>query len=87
MFDAVTGLAPQMDIIIKAAAVADYTPVTTADNKMKKSDADLHIDLKRTPDILLYLGEHKQPGQVLCGFSMETEHVIDKHHHAHHPRQ
>lgn len=77
MFDAVTGLAPQMDIIIKAAAVADYTPVTTADNKMKKSDADLHIDLKRTPDILLYLGEHKQPGQVLCGFSMETEHVIE----------
>lgn len=76
MFDAVSNAAPESDIIIKAAAVADYTPETVARSKMKKSDADLSIPLKRTRDILKYLGEHKQQGQFLCGFSMETENVI-----------
>ena len=77
MFEAVTSRAPDMDIIIKAAAVADYTPTTTADSKMKKKDGDLSIPLKRTQDILKYLGEHKKPGQFLCGFSMETDNVLE----------
>lgn len=77
MFEAVTEAAPDMDIIIKAAAVADYTPVNTADSKMKKSDADMSIPLKRTQDILKYLGEHKREGQFLCGFSMETDNVLE----------
>ena len=77
MFEAVTSRAPEMDVIIKAAAVADYTPETTADSKMKKKDGDLSIPLKRTQDILKYLGEHKKPGQILCGFSMETDNVIE----------
>jgi phosphopantothenoylcysteine decarboxylase/phosphopantothenate--cysteine ligase len=76
MFDAVAGAAPECDIIIKAAAVADYTPETTAESKMKKKDGDLSIPLKRTRDILKYLGEHKREGQFLCGFSMETDDVI-----------
>ena len=76
MYDAVMSRAPEMDIIIKAAAVADYTPLTTADSKMKKSDADLSIPLKRTRDILKALGECKREGQFLCGFSMETDNVI-----------
>ena len=77
MFEAVTSRAPEMDVIIKAAAVADYTPETTADSKMKKKDGDLSIPLKRTQDILKCLGEHKKPGQILCGFSMETDNVIE----------
>ena len=77
MFDAVTGIAPEFDIIIKAAAVADYTPAETAEQKMKKSDGELSIPLKRTQDILRYLGEHKSPSQFLCGFSMETENVVE----------
>ncbi|MDE5563856.1 MAG: bifunctional phosphopantothenoylcysteine decarboxylase/phosphopantothenate--cysteine ligase CoaBC, partial [Oscillospiraceae bacterium] len=77
MFDAVTAAAPDMDIIIKAAAVADYTPVITADSKLKKSDGDMSIPLTRTQDILKYLGEHKRPGQFLCGFSMETDNVLE----------
>ena len=77
MFEAVTAAAPDMDIIIKAAAVADYTPVTTADSKIKKKDGDMSIPLKRTQDILKYLGEHKRPGQFLCGFSMETDNVLE----------
>ena len=77
MFQAVTVRAPECDIIIKAAAVADYTPVTTADNKIKKSDGDLAIALKRTKDILKYLGEHKPDGQFICGFSMETENMLE----------
>ena len=76
MFGVVTEAAPHCDIIIKAAAVADYTPETTADSKMKKKDGDLAIPLKRTRDILKYLGEHKREGQFLCGFSMETDDVI-----------
>ena len=77
MLDAVTSRAGECDIIIKAAAVADYTPETVADSKMKKSDSDLSIPLKRTQDILKYLGGHKKEGQFLCGFSMETDNVLE----------
>lgn len=77
MFDAVTSRAGEMDIIIKAAAVADYMPASVADSKMKKSDADLSIPLKRTQDILKYLGQNKRAGQFLCGFSMETDNVLE----------
>lgn len=77
MYEAVTAKAESCDIIIKAAAVADYTPTTTADNKIKKSDGDMSIPLKRTQDILGYLGTHRKPGQFLCGFSMETENMLE----------
>ena len=77
MFEAVTKLAPEQDIIVKAAAVADYTPVAVADNKIKKSDDDMKIELKRTKDILGYLGQHKRDGQVICGFSMETQNMLE----------
>ncbi|MBE6902786.1 MAG: bifunctional phosphopantothenoylcysteine decarboxylase/phosphopantothenate--cysteine ligase CoaBC [Ruminococcaceae bacterium] len=77
MFNAVTQRAADCDIIIKAAAVADYTPVTTADSKIKKSDGDMKIELKRTKDILKHLGENKREGQIICGFSMETDNVIE----------
>lgn len=77
MFDAVTKLAEEQDIIIKAAAVSDYTPVNVSDQKVKKKDGDLSIPLKRTQDILKYLGERKKEGQILCGFSMETENMIE----------
>lgn len=77
MFDAVTSLADEQDIIIKTAAVADYTPAAVADNKIKKAEGDLSIPLKRTKDILKYLGENKKDGQLLCGFSMETENLLD----------
>ena len=78
MFSAVTELAPEQDMIVKAAAVADYTPTTTADNKLKKSDSDMSIPLKRTKDIIAYLGSHRPENkkQLLCGFSMETEDLI-----------
>ncbi|MCQ2490445.1 MAG: bifunctional phosphopantothenoylcysteine decarboxylase/phosphopantothenate--cysteine ligase CoaBC [Ruminococcus sp.] len=77
MYNAVKERLDESDIIIKAAAVADYTPVTVAENKIKKSDGDMVIELKRTTDILKYIGEHKRAGQVVCGFSMETENVIE----------
>ncbi|MBR4362980.1 MAG: bifunctional phosphopantothenoylcysteine decarboxylase/phosphopantothenate--cysteine ligase CoaBC [Ruminococcus sp.] len=77
MFNAVKEHLGESDIIVKAAAVADYTPVTVADNKIKKSDGDMVIELKRTTDILKYIGEHKREGQIVCGFSMETENVIE----------
>lgn len=77
MFNAVTANADDQDIIIKAAAVADYTPAVTAAGKIKKSDDDLKIELKRTKDILKYLGEHKRSGQLICGFSMETDNVAE----------
>lgn len=77
MFDAVTEAQADMDAVIMAAAVADYTPVETADQKIKKSEGEMAIPLKRTKDILAYLGEQKRPGQLLCGFSMETEHVLE----------
>ena len=77
MFEAVAANAPTSDFIFKAAAVADYTPADYNDNKMKKKDGDLSIPLKRTQDILKYLGEHRVPGQVICGFSMETENMLE----------
>ena len=77
MFDAVTALSDQQDIIVKAAAVADYTPESYVDSKMKKKDGDLSIPLKRTMDILKYLGENKKEGQFLCGFSMETDNMLE----------
>jgi phosphopantothenoylcysteine decarboxylase/phosphopantothenate--cysteine ligase len=77
MYDAVTANAAESDIIIKAAAVADYRPASVADNKIKKSDDDLSIALERTTDILKTLGENKKPGQFLCGFSMETENMLE----------
>lgn len=77
MFDAVTAFAPKSDLIFKAAAVADYTPAEYNDQKMKKSDNDLSIPLKRTQDILKYLGEHRTDGQIICGFSMETQNMIE----------
>ena len=77
MFDAVTARAEEHDIIIKAAAVADYTPSVVSDEKMKKSDIELAIPVERTEDILKYLGEHKLPHQFLCGFSMETENMLE----------
>lgn len=76
MYDAVMSRADGMDIIIKAAAVADYRPAETADNKIKKADGDLSIPLSRTQDILAELGRRKRPGQFLCGFSMETENMV-----------
>lgn len=77
MFDAVARYAPQSDFIFKAAAVADYTPTTYDDNKIKKKDGDLSIPLKRTQDILLHLGQHRHEGQVICGFSMETQNMVE----------
>ena len=77
MFNAVTAVSDDMDIIIKAAAVADYTPVTTADSKIKKADGDMKIELKRTKDILKHLGQNHREGQFICGFSMETDNVIE----------
>ena len=76
MFDAVTSVSFEQDIIIKAAAVADYRPASVSDEKIKKKDDDMSIALERTDDILKYLGEHKPDGQFLCGFSMETENMI-----------
>lgn len=77
MFNAVMQNAPDADIIIKAAAVADYRPKTVADNKLKKSDDAMSIPLERTKDILGTLGGSKREGQFLCGFSMETENMLE----------
>lgn len=76
MAEAVKAAAFEQDIIIKAAAVADYRPAVAADEKMKKKDGELSIALERTEDILAWLGNHRQEGQILCGFSMETEHLL-----------
>ena len=76
MYEAVTSVSDEQDIIIKAAAVADYRPAKVSDEKVKKSDGQMSIELERTDDILKYLGEHKREGQFLCGFSMETQNVI-----------
>ena len=76
MYDAVTAVSDKQDIIIKAAAVADYRPASVSDEKMKKSDNQMSIELERTDDILKYLGEHKGENQFLCGFSMETSNMI-----------
>ncbi len=77
MADAVKARSREQDIIVKAAAVADYRPIYTSDEKMKKKDGELTIALERTEDILAFLGEHKPKGQFLCGFSMETENMIE----------
>ena len=76
MYQAVTSRSDEQDIIIKAAAVADYRPKTVYENKVKKQDGQMSIELERTRDILAYLGEHKRENQFLCGFSMETENMI-----------
>ena len=77
MFEAVTGRQQEQDIIIMCSAVADYTPAAYAEQKVKKADGDMSIPLRRTKDILQYLGEHKPEGQMLVGFSMETENLIE----------
>ena len=77
MYEAVVRHAPQADFIFKAAAVADYTPADYSDDKMKKKDGDLYIPLKRTPDILAWLGANRREGQVICGFSMETRDMVE----------
>ena len=76
MFEAVTAVSDQQDIIIKAAAVADYRPKNVSEDKVKKKDGQAFIELERTDDILKYLGQHKKDGQFLCGFSMETKDMI-----------
>lgn len=77
MFEAVKARWESQDIIIKAAAVADYTPLWTEEDKIKKRGADMTLSLGRTQDILAWLGEHKKENQVLCGFSMETRDVLE----------
>jgi phosphopantothenoylcysteine decarboxylase/phosphopantothenate--cysteine ligase len=77
MFEAVAAHCERADFIFKAAAVADYTPADYNDNKIKKKDGDMSIPLKRTQDILKHLGEHRHAGQVICGFSMETENMLE----------
>lgn len=77
MAQAVKEAAPEQDIIVKAAAVADYRPRVAADEKLKKKDDDLSVELERTEDILAWLGAHRREGQILCGFSMETEHLLE----------
>lgn len=76
MFEAVTERASEQDIIVKAAAVADYRPKSVSSEKMKKKDGELTLELERTDDILAWLGGHKRPGQFLCGFAMETQDLI-----------
>ena len=76
MFEAVSARAEESDLIFKAAAVADYTPCDYSGDKIKKKEGDLSIPLSRTHDILSYLGEHRRPGQFICGFSMETRDMV-----------
>ena len=76
MFDAVTSVSFEQDIIIKAAAVADYRPASVYEDKVKKHEEQMSIKLEKTDDILGYLGEHRLPGQFLCGFSMETQNML-----------
>ena len=77
MFEAVTAAAAEQDIIIKAAAVADYRPKSVGTEKTKKTDGDMAIELERTDDILKWLGAHRKEGQFLCGFSMETQNMLE----------
>lgn len=77
MYEAVKANSKEADYIIKAAAVADYTPAVAAEDKIKKSGENMNISLVPTEDILKYLGEHKKPGQVLCGFAMETKDLLE----------
>lgn len=76
MFEAVTSVSDKQDIIIKAAAVADYRPAVVSSEKVKKKEGEMSIALERTDDILKYLGEHKKENQFLCGFSMETQNMV-----------
>lgn len=76
MFDAVTSVSFEQDIIIKAAAVADYRPAKAFDDKVKKQEGQMSIELEKTDDILQYLGDNRVPGQFLCGFSMETQNML-----------
>ena len=80
MLEAIKQYAPDADFVFKASAVADYTPKSYQDNKIKKSDDDLSIPLNRTEDILKYLGTNKKEGQIICGFSMETENMVENSH-------
>ncbi len=77
MFEAVKEHMKEADFIIKSAAVADYTPETVADEKIKKQEEDMSIPLIRTADILKYVGEHRKPNQVVCGFAMETRDLLE----------
>lgn len=77
MYEAVTSRSDSQNIIIKSAAVADYRPINVAEDKIKKSDGDMSIPLERTDDILAYLGANKKPGQFICGFSMETQNMLE----------
>ena len=77
MFDAITARSAEADITVMCSAVADYTPTLYSEQKVKKSDADMSISLSRTKDILKYLGENKREGQIIVGFSIETEHLIE----------
>lgn len=77
MFREVTARSGEMDIIIKAAAVADYRPKHVSEEKMKKSDGEMYLEMERTQDILAHLGSHKREGQFLCGFAMETESLLE----------
>ena len=77
MFEAVTARSGEQDIIVKAAAVADYRPATVGTEKIKKSDGALSIALERTNDILAWLGQNRRDGQFLCGFSMETQNMLE----------
>ena len=77
MFDAVTSRSEAQDVIIKAAAVADYRPVSVGTEKIKKKDGDMSIALERTDGILGWLGNHRREGQLLCGFSMETQNMLE----------
>ena len=78
MWEAVTARQAQQDILVKAAAVADYRPQTVSKEKIKKSEDTLSLSFVRNPDILQYLGQHRLPGQYICGFAMETEHVLER---------
>lgn len=77
MFEAVTEVSDKQDAVIKAAAVADYRPSHVNAEKTKKADGDMNISMERTDDILAWLGAHRRPGQFLCGFSMETQNMLE----------
>ena len=77
MFEAVTSVSAEQDAVVKAAAVADYRPVHVGTEKTKKTDGDMSIQLERTDDILAWLGAHRREGQILCGFSMETQNMLE----------
>ena len=77
MYGEITTYAPQSDYIFMAAAVADYTPAQYSDDKIKKQEGKMQISLKRTQDILGFLGEHRRDGQIICGFSMETRDMLE----------